>query len=208
MCTQLVLAGRLVHVGFGGCSRAFARLRSCSAASDRARRHWMWHPLGVQKRSTCLRCRPHHHAPRQRAPHRGPEKTPEFSLELRRFRFRSSVITVQSLRDRLSLLVSEAGSWKAEYWLGIPSTEIFVQGNLMCPENFRVSPPSCFHLPKPKETTYRATTVEKRQKREERSRIHFAKRKVPSIFGLGRGDNGKVEKVARDASVPHPSLCG
>ena len=92
-------------------------------------------------------------------PHRGPEKTPEFSLELRRFRFRSSVITVQSLRDRLSLLVSEAGSWKAEYWSGIPSTEIFVQGNLMCPENFRVSPPSCFHLPKPKETTYRATTV-------------------------------------------------
>ena len=66
---------------------------------------------------------------------------------------------LQSLRDRLSLLVSEAGSWKAEYWPGIPSTEIFVQWNLTCPENFRVSPPSCFHLPKPKETTYRATTV-------------------------------------------------
>ena len=29
----------------------------------------------------------------------------------------------------------------------------------MCLEIFRVSPPSCFHLPKPKETTYRATTV-------------------------------------------------
>ena len=68
-------------------------------------------------------------------------------------------ICLQSLRDRLSLLVSEAGSWKAEYWPGIPSTEIFVQSNLMCPENFRVSPPSCFHLPKPKETTYRATTI-------------------------------------------------
>ena len=52
-----------------------------------------------------------------------------------------------------------AGSWKAEYWLGICSTEIFVPSNLMCPENFRVSPPSCFHLPKPKEKTCRATTV-------------------------------------------------
>ena len=71
-------------------------------------------------------------------------------------------VLLQSLRDRLSLLVSEAGSWKAEYWPGIPSTEIFVQWNLTCPENFRVSPPSCFHLPKPKETTYRATTVSAR----------------------------------------------
>ena len=32
--------------------------------------------------------------------------------------------------------------------------EIFVQWNLMCPENFRISP-------KPKETTYRATTAVK-----------------------------------------------
>ena len=38
---------------------------------------------------------------------------------------------IQSLRDRLSLLASEARTWKAEYWLGSPSTEIFVPSNLI-----------------------------------------------------------------------------